>query len=92
VVAFEVWHNGVKLCTAGIDDDGLILAILTWVEPSAAPESLEMKQEGELEVSGHSESGKRHVEWIKKALKPGDEVLVKVLQVSEVDAPRLQKW
>jgi hypothetical protein len=99
---FEVSINGEKACTAGIQDFGVLSAIVTRVKrnpnkvnPSKLKNStLEefLEELTEIEITGldsndsAGEHGK-HVHWLRQVLKAGDEIIIRVLPPGESDAP-----
>ena len=93
MIAFEVHRNGEKLCTAGVPA-GVLSAILSWVggkkhEEEAARRGT-VHQELTLHIGGlHAEGNEagQHVKWRDDVLKPGDSVLIKVVETAAVDLP-----
>ena len=90
MIAFEVSRNGVKLCTAGIGNFGVLTAIISWVAHD--PESLtRLVDQGLLELSptemaldvgglksflsGDSES----LKWTGAKLSVGDEIVIRIV-------------
>ena len=97
MLCFEVHRNGEKLCI-GIGDFGVLSAILTWV--SHEPEKLKQwTEEGildteptrlEFTVGGLGrcvgEAGE-HLKWVESDLEVGDEIRIRVVDVSSADPP-----
>lgn len=95
--ALEVFHNGTKVSTAGVGRYGVLSAGISWV--SHEPEKLaEWAKEGEqvkspsitLNVGGISVERLAHVDWPMPEVKLGDEVIVRLREVNEVDEPKLE--
>ena len=82
MTAFEVHLNGKKLCIAGIGDDGVVAAIVSYVVRSSRKEDLS------LSVGGLVSPTEEHVDWRKVELRVGDEVLLKIVDSERVDRPR----
>ncbi|MGH9496556.1 MAG: hypothetical protein ACRD3B_16255 [Candidatus Sulfotelmatobacter sp.] len=79
--AFEVSLNGEKLCLAGIGDDGVLTAILSWVTGENAADMF-------LEVGGLLSLVDEHVSWLnQKPLRVDDEIQVRIVEVDAVDRP-----
>ena len=80
--AFEVSLNQKKLCLAGVSEDGVLSAIVTWVTGGARGRRADLF----LEVGGLA--NEEHVAWIKqKHLRVGDEIRVKIVAARSVDKP-----
>lgn len=75
MIAFEVWVNGEKKCTAGVGDEGVLTVIVNGPDHP------------HLSVGGLS--GEEHLRWLKRGfmLKVGDEVTVRVVETEAVDEP-----
>ena len=66
--AFEIWLNGTRLCVAGIEDDGVLSAIVNWVTGQSVADL-------HLQVGGLISPVNEHVVWIRqRPLKLGDEI------------------
>ena len=96
---FEVHHNGEKLCTAGINDFGVLSAILTWVSHNPrklqrwADEGRHLPEATALElrvgglVSGEGESGE-HLNWVNSTISIGDEIRIRIIDGPNSDPPK----
>ncbi len=92
---FQIIINGEETCTAGIKDYGVLSAIFSWVlrDPakydSKKHPSLEKftAEETSFHIGGMLNNGS-HVEWIKREIKPGDEITIKILEPGEYDEPK----
>jgi hypothetical protein len=79
--AFKVHLNGKQLCLAGIGDDGVLTAIVSWVTGAGRADLF-------LEVGGLVSPIEEHVKWVsQEPLRVGDEIRVKVVETSSVDRP-----
>jgi hypothetical protein len=78
--AFEVYLNGKKLCTSGVNDDGVLTAI---VSSATRPSSEDLS----LHVGGLEGSGGEHLLWARKKLGSGDKVQIKIIDSKSVDKP-----
>jgi hypothetical protein len=96
MIAFDVYLNERKICTAGIGDQGVLSANVTWVrrkgkytlskKPGAVEEELTMY------VSGLITPTKEHVNWQEpRPLHVGDAVRIKVVETEAVDQPSTRK-
>jgi predicted RNA-binding protein with RPS1 domain len=74
--AYEVSLNGKRLCVAGIGKDGYISAYVTYrSEPN----------DTWIDVIGLIASKKIYVRWLRKNLRIGDEVQIKIVDRRSVD-------
>ena len=58
-----------------------------WTKRQWSKETLDVYVGG-LEINGEDERNDRHVEWLKRYIKPGDRLVVKVLPPGRFDTPR----
>ena len=100
---FEVLINGRRVCVAGIASFGVMNVILSRVKrnPKRYPgrrkisyternwsrEQLDVRVGG-LEINGEDERNDRHVDWLKRRIKPGDKIVIRVLSAGPVDPPK----
>ena len=96
MICFEIFINGEKICTAGIDSEfGVLTSILTWVKRDLNQFSLKdrhkmLEEELDFNVGGHISYGKNdyeNLDWIKKSLSPGDEIKIKIIESPQADEP-----
>ncbi|HEX4327747.1 MAG TPA: hypothetical protein VH105_13065 [Burkholderiales bacterium] len=92
-IRFEVSVNGAVKCVAGIEEFGVLSAIVGWVKRS--PQTLTpgmrakagfnendfLEEKISLDVSGLDSAADEHVHWLQEGLAPGDVVTIKVLGV-----------
>jgi hypothetical protein len=89
MISFEVHVNGKKVCTAGVGEDGVLSAMLTYVRREN--EVLDPKAESEpaitLSVGGLAND--QNMRWLGSELpiESGDEVTIRVLEAESVDEP-----
>jgi hypothetical protein len=79
--AFQVYINGERVCLAGIGDNGVLTAIVSWV---VAPDREEM----DLSVGGLISPVKEHVNWTNRHPRVGDEIKIKIIERTSVDKPK----
>lgn len=79
--AFNVAVNGKPICLAGIGDDGVLSATITYVP-------FRRRQDTRLYVGGLILPHNEHVRWRQLMLRLGDEVRIKVVEAKAVDRPR----
>jgi hypothetical protein len=99
-VRLEILLNGRRLATTGIEQFGVLSAVLTWCRRNPSNVTAAMRGEDgfdelhflrevcELEFGGLNSVADRNVFWGKEALRPGDEVTVRILPQGEYDNPR----
>lgn len=76
MIAFEVHLNGTKLTTAGGEDVELLLAIIRWCRDAEG-------EEADIDICG--QRGNVHLIWKDVKLKRGDEILLRIVDVGDVD-------
>lgn len=86
MLALEVDINGKRRCLAGIPDDGVISAILSWVG-RGRPERGCPKENARLHVGGLDSLQDEHMDWLNEDLAVGDDVRIRIVDVSKVDRP-----
>ena len=96
MIAFDIFVNEEKVCTAGVDSDyGMLTSILSWAKRDLSQFPAEVRsnvsgEELKLVVSGQKSLGDNDLEnlqWKGCDLKPGDEIRIAVVEVDRVDAP-----
>lgn len=87
MIAFEVWKNGTKLCTAGVGPIGYLLGLIHWGSGGD-----EEPERADLEVSGQPIPSDKELLWASNLpLQRGDEILFRLVEVGEDDVDR-PKW
>jgi hypothetical protein len=85
MVALEVTRNGKRVCVAGIGDDGVVSAHVHWNgRPGRAAHP-------QLNVGGLHGDTDVHVTWFGRAIRVGDAVTVRVVEVAESDPPKTSR-
>ena len=93
MIAFNVYLNGSKLCSAGVGDDGVVSADVTWVrrtgnrrKPNTPAEQLTM------DVGGIDGPADEYVRWHEgRMLQVGDEIRIKIVDTDTVDRPPIRR-
>ena len=87
MLCFDVAVNGAKVCRAGVGNDGVLTAIVTWVGgPSARAEEPRSFSKTDLHVGGLV--GNVHVAWDEHhSLRFGDKVDIIVVESDTPDEP-----
>ena len=95
----EVLLNGKRVAVAGVEEFGVVSAIVTWVKrrPGKVPEKVRsredfdenefLREECTLEVSGLDSVADRHRGWAREALRAGAEITIRVLGPGEYNDP-----
>ena len=100
MICFEIYINGKKTCTAGVDSEyGVLSTMLTWLRRDLNEFPAESRgdiqaEELKLDVSGHKSHGKKDVEnlkWISKSLSVGDDINIKIIESEKHDAPESKR-
>jgi hypothetical protein len=88
MVAFEVYLNGQKKCTAGIGELGVLSAILSWRGAQPYPSGETPESESlVLSVSGMEAASRQHARWFEQELRVGDEIRINVVETATPDKP-----
>lgn len=95
MIAFEVTVNGNKVCVAGLEDLGVLSAILSWADrvPRSDAQTNEEypTQELTLEVGGLQSArvnqAEQCISWVRRQLKVGDIVTINIKNLDSVDEP-----
>jgi hypothetical protein len=91
MIAFEVYLNGRKISTTGVGSLGVLSACLSWRGPQPYLKGRRPVAEYlRLDAGGLANSGE-HLRWVDRKIKRGDEVTIKVVEVSSADKPRERK-
>jgi hypothetical protein len=80
-VAFHVQLNDETPVRAGDDAASVLTALVTYV---ASRQEIELRIGGLLQSQS---SGKEHVDWLQRALRVGDRIVLTVADSREVDPP-----
>jgi hypothetical protein len=100
MIAFEIWINDAKICTAGVDSDlGMLTSILSWTkrDVSQLPAAVRSEVSGEelkLAVHGQKNLGGNafeNIQWPAHGLKLGDEIRIVIVDADDIDAPETVK-
>lgn len=94
MTVLDVFLNGRRLCRAGVGEDGVLDAIVSWAKLTgpAARAARRLKQplqETRLHVGGLRED--THRRWVSRDLKSGDRVTVAVVRAASFDQPIHEK-
>ncbi len=96
MICFEIFINGNKACTAGVDSEyGVLTSMLTWVKRdlnnfSASTRDNIPSEELDLRVSGQisrSQNDYENLDWIKESLSIGDEIKIRIIDSPKADEP-----
>ncbi len=102
MIAFEVHVNGKKICVAGAEQFGDLCAHLDWRHGPHVLPSTGFQHDLELVVAGLSVRYKKKkaqhlkpgfafthsLEWVRRKISPGDEVVIRVVDTTSADKPR----
>jgi hypothetical protein len=99
---FQVLINGRQACVSGMDGYGVLSAVLSRVKrsPKAYPGKNKhplkigkaewSKERIEFDVGGLDSIADQHLHWLKRDLRIGDEIVIRVLSGGKHDAPKGQ--
>src|SRR5215471_9403623 len=90
-IRVEVLLNGRRIALAGVEEFGVISAIVSWVRRSPAKisaklradpkfdESQFLREVCDIEVGGLNSVTEEHLSWAKESLAPGNELTIRIL-------------
>lgn len=96
---FQVLINGHRACVSGMDGYGVLSAVLSRVKrnPKAYPGKNKhplkitkaewSKERIEFQVGGLDSITDQHLDWLRRDLRVGDEIVIKLLPAGRHDAP-----
>jgi len=87
MIAFNVYLNGNKLCTAGVGDDGVLSTEVCWFRRIGARKKANLPDEQlTLNVGGIDGAAEEYVRWQEsRSLGVGDEIRVEIIDADTVD-------
>lgn len=97
MICFEVHINGMRVCTAGVGEFGVLTSTLGWarIHPARRPQCGAKDDESAdlfLTVGGLTSSGKdsgEHLWWLEhQRLQVGDEIMIRIANRTTCDQPR----
>ena len=90
MIAFEVYLNGNKICTAGVGSVGVLSTSVCWVKRDTDTSSL-TDEELTVDIGGLVPPAGDHLHWNEQPLQVGDQVCVKIVEADIVDEPSVTK-
>lgn len=88
MIAFKISLNGKQVSVAGVGNEGLLAAMITWskgIDPYHPEESCHMQVTG---MRGTPPQTAQMLAWVTQALDVGDTVTVEVINSDETDTPQ----
>jgi hypothetical protein len=84
MIAFEIYVNDDKICRAGVGDDGVLSAIVSWAAKAMATGA--RNENLFLNMGGLINPEHKHVSWInQRGLAVGDKIQVNIVEADSVD-------
>ena len=99
-VRIEVLLDGHRIALAGVEEFGVVSAIVNWVrrhpekispKVRAQPdfdEAQMLREVCEVTVGGLDSLNEKHLHWAREGLRPGSEVIIRILPAGEFDPPK----
>jgi hypothetical protein len=91
VIAFQVSLNGKLICTAGLEDIGVLTSVLTWVRRRAYSQNhSSIEEELTFDVTaldGQDPKHTEHLKWLSESLHVGDSISIRIVDVEAADPP-----
>lgn len=91
MLAFEVSINGVKRCITGIEADGCMMAMLTWLQRDPSIDRYNNELDFDVSASLSREDIHENGKWLKETLTVGDSITIHIVEATEVDALTAQR-
>jgi hypothetical protein len=86
MIAFEIYVNGLKVCTAGLDDLEFVGAALSsMVNPDRRPD------ERKLFFSVHGMKDKKMYTWLRYEMQKGHRIELRIVDAKQTDEPKEAK-
>jgi hypothetical protein len=90
MTVFDIYVNGRKVCRAGVGEEGVLSAVVTWVKlTGAAAQTARRMRKAGLETRLHvgGLAGGTHRRWPGRMLSVGDRVSIRVATANSFDPP-----
>jgi hypothetical protein len=91
MIAFQVGLNGMPICTAGIEDVGVLTSVLTWARRRASGHDHPgVEEELMFEVSAldsRDPKESEHLKWLSESLRVGDSISIRIVEVEAAHTP-----
>ncbi|NJL39425.1 MAG: hypothetical protein HC899_23755 [Leptolyngbyaceae cyanobacterium SM1_4_3] len=96
MIAFRIELNGEHICTAGLEQQGVLTAVVSWLrstslnETSGEPIEQGCEENLTFNVGGlarDADGSGANLKWVDRTLQEGDEICIKVIQALQVDEP-----
>ncbi len=85
MIAFEVFGNKVKVCTAGLGElDAIIASLMCRVNPDGRPDEHQVF----FHVSGVNKEKEKAYRWVNYDLLVGNRIEIRVIESKGTDAPQ----
>jgi hypothetical protein len=93
MIAFNVYLNGNKLCTAGVGDDGVVSTDVSWMRRTGDRRKPNTPEEHlTIDVGGIDGTAGEYVRWQEsRILQVGDEIRIKIIDTDTVDRPPIRR-
>jgi hypothetical protein len=91
MTAFEIRINGEKVCTAGLNEPGVVTSIVSWLRGVPKAKDAISSEHIDIRIGGLNSRTDTHLTWLTRTLQIGDEVKIKVLAKAKVDKPTRRK-
>jgi hypothetical protein len=91
MTALEIRINGKKVCTAGINEPGVVTSIVSWMRGVPRGKETRAAERTHIYIGGLNSRTETHYTWLTRSLQIGDEVRIKVMAKAKVDKPTTRK-
>jgi hypothetical protein len=89
MISFEVHINGKKVCTAGVGENGVLSAVVTFVKRAKDASMPERDPKPPIDLKVGGLANRRHMRWLEPSapIDVGDEIAIRVRETDVVDEP-----
>ncbi|HKC63904.1 MAG TPA: hypothetical protein VKB86_09715 [Pyrinomonadaceae bacterium] len=90
MTCFEVTINKKLVCTAGVNDVGMLLALVELAKRKPQSKGQRNRDYIKLRVGGSEANDGRieQLDWLNRRIKVGDEIKIRVVEASRSDKPK----
>ena len=90
MTCFEISINGKPVCTAGVNDVGMLLALVELSKRKSQSKGKSNRDYLKLRVGGSETNDGRleQVNWLNRRVKVGNEIKIRIVEASRFDKPK----
>ena len=85
MTAFEICINGKRVCTAGLNEPGVVTSIVSWLRGVPRGKGPRSAERTDIRIGGLNSRTGAHFTWLNRSLRVRDEVKIRVVVKTKVD-------